>query len=295
MFSELINKTFQVTKKLGSGGCAEIFEGVNILTKEKVAIKVEKKNDQHSHLKNEANIYEYLLNQTEVPPFIPKTYQYFSNEENNFLVMDLLGPSLSDLFKRCGKSFSLKTVLMIALLNLRILEFVHSKDLVHRDIKPNNFLIGKGDKCNQLYLIDFGYSKKYRLENGSHIPLKIYSHLTGTTRYASINNHLCLEQSRRDDLETLGYSWIYLLKGGLPWQGLKAPKNVKNQKVKEKKMVVPVDELCYGIPTEFETYINYCRKLEFEEAPDYMYLKSLFQKLFDEKSFLFDYKFSWNS
>ena len=294
MLPKIISKPFKIIKKLGSGGCADIFEGINLLNNQKVAIKIEKKNS--SLLKIESNIYSYLHNQECCPECIPHVYDYFrDDDQTNILIMDLLGPSLSDLFKKCGKTFSLKTVLMVAIINLKIMEFVHGSDVLHRDIKPNNFLIGRGKKNNRIYLIDYGYSKKFILENGKHIPMNNYSHITGTTRYASINNHLFLEQSRRDDLETLGYSWIYLLKGELPWQNLKAPKRQRFQRVKEKKMQITEEELCFGIPMEFATYIKYCKKLGFEEPPDYNDLKNLFQKLFDEKFFVFYYKFCWSS
>lgn len=295
MFPEILDKTFRISKKLGSGGCGEIYEGLNIFTNKLVAIKIEKNNPSRSYLKQEAFIYDYLHNQNDVQSFIPKTYGFFNTNEHNFLVMELLGPNISELFKKCKKSFTLKTVLMLAILNLKIIEYIHSKKLVHRDIKPNNFLIGLGAQQNQLYMIDFGYTKKFITENGDHLPLKKYSHLTGTVRYASINNHLFLEQSRRDDLETLGYSLIYLLKGELPWQKIKGSKIEKNQKIKEIKMKTSVKDLCFEAPKEFAEYLNYCKNLDFEEEPDYSYLKNLFQELIDEKNFKFDNKFCWET
>ncbi len=290
-----MNNYFRLKKKLGSGGCGDIYEGLNILTNTMVAIKVEKNIPSRSYLKQEAFIYDYLHKQKDVETFIPKIYDFFNTNEHNFLVMDMLGPNISELFKKCKKSFSLKTVLMLAIHKLNIIEYIHSKELVHRDIKPNNFLIGLGSQKNKLFLIDFGYTKKFIMENGEHIPTKKYTHLTGTVRYANINNHLFLEQSRRDDLETLGYSLVYLLKGELPWQKIKGPKSEKNQKIKDIKIKTSVEKLCLGIPMEFPEFLNYCKKLEFEELPDYIYLKKLFQNLFDEKGYIFDNKFCWDS
>merc|ERR1719174_983107 len=178
---------------------------------------------------------------------------------------------------------------------LRRIELMHSKSYIHRDIKPDNFLIGKGQKSNIVYVIDFGLAKKYRnpqtLEHG---PYREDKKLTGTARYASINAHIGLEQSRRDDMESLGYVLMYFNRSSLPWQGLKAAtKKQKYEKISEKKMSTPVDVLCKGYPAEFAMYINYCRGLRFEEAPDYMYLRQLFRILFRTLSHQYDYIFDW--
>jgi casein kinase 1 len=163
-------------------------------------------------------------------------------------------------------SFALqRTVLMIADQTLLRIEYIHSKSFIHRDIKPDNFLMGLGRRSNIVYIIDFGLAKRYRdPKTHVHIMYRENKHLTGTPRYASINNHLGIEQSRRDDLESLGYVFMYFLRGSLPWQGLRAnTKKQKYQKIMEKKMATPIDLLCKGFPDEFRIYFEYCRALRF--------------------------------
>ncbi|XP_044463985.1 casein kinase 1-like protein 1 isoform X2 [Mangifera indica] len=209
--------------------------------------------------------------------------------------MDLLGPSLEDLFNFCSRKLSLKTVLMLADQMINRVEFVHSKSFLHRDLKPDNFLMGLGRRANQVYIIDFGLAKKYRdSSTHQHIPYRENKNLTGTARYASMNTHLGIEQSRRDDLESLGYVLMYFLRGSLPWQGLKAgTKKQKYEKISEKKVSTSIEALCRGYPTEFASYFHYCRSLRFDDKPDYAYLKRIFRDLFIREGFQFDYVFDW--
>eukprot|EP00825_Cyclidium_porcatum_P048235 TRINITY_DN803_c0_g1_i2.p1 TRINITY_DN803_c0_g1~~TRINITY_DN803_c0_g1_i2.p1 ORF type:complete len:468 (-),score=109.82 TRINITY_DN803_c0_g1_i2:99-1502(-) len=226
---------------------------------------------------------------------IPTLYWFGQAQGCNALVMDLLGPSLEDLFNLCQRKFSLKTVLMLTDQLIQRVEAVHSKRYIHRDIKPDNFLIGLGKKSNTLYVIDYGLGKKYQdSKTHQHIPYRENKNLTGTARYASVNAHLGIEQSRRDDLEGIGYVIIYLLKGYLPWQGIKANnKQEKYNKIMEKKMSTPVEILCKGLPIEFSTYLNYCRSLRFEDKPDYLYLRKMFKDLFYREGYEWDYVFDW--
>ena len=162
-------------------------------------------------------------------------------------------------------------------------------------MKPDNFLIGVNKKASTVFLIDFGLAKKYRdPRTHQHIPYKENKNLTGTARFASVNAHLGLEQSRRDDMEAIGYVLMYLLRGSLPWQGLKAnTKHEKYHKIMEKKMTTPVEVLCKGFPMEFSTYLNYCRALRFEDKPDYNYLRRLFKELYQREGFDPDAAFDW--
>jgi len=211
--------------------------------------------------------------------------------------MDLLGPSLEDLFNLCNRKFTVKTVLMLADQMIARIEVLHSKSFVHRDIKPDNFLIGVGKRRNQVYIIDFGLAKMYRdLKTHQHIPYKGNKLLTGTARYASVNTHLGIEQGRRDDLESLGYVLMYFLRGSLPWQGLHATdKKHKYDLISEKKMSTPVEMLCQSFPQEFVLYLNYTRSLRFDDKPDYAYLRKLFSELFVRKGFTFDLVYDWTA
>jgi casein kinase 1/casein kinase I family protein HRR25 len=211
------------------------------------------------------------------------------------MVLDLLGPSLEDLFNYCGRRFQLKTVLMLADQLLSRLEYVHTKSFIHRDVKPDNFLIGLGKRQSVIHIIDFGLAKKYRdPRSHQHIPYRENKNLTGTARYASINTHIGIEQSRRDDLESLGYVLMYFIRGSLPWQGLKAnTKKQKYERIMDRKMSTSTEQLCKGYPTEFRSYFEYCRSLRFEDRPDYAYLKRLFKELFYRKGFQYDNMFDW--
>jgi casein kinase 1 delta len=175
------------------------------------------------------------------------------------------------------------------------IEFMHSKGYLHRDIKPDNFLMGLGRKANQVYVIDFGLAKRYRdSTTNRHIPYRENKNLTGTARYASRNTHLGIEQSRRDDLESIGYVLLYFLRGSLPWQGLKAAtKKQKYDKISEKKLSTPIEALCKSHPAEFSSYFHYCHSLTFDQRPDYSFLRRLFRDLFDREGYQFDYVYDW--
>ncbi|KAL3726955.1 hypothetical protein ACJRO7_031803 [Eucalyptus globulus] len=287
----VIGGKFKLGRKIGSGSFGELYLGINVQSGEEVAIKLESVKTKHPQLHYESKIYMLLQGGTGIPHL-----KWFGVEgEYNVMVIDLLGPSLEDLFNYCNRKFSLKTVLMLADQLINRVEYMHSRGFLHRDIKPDNFLMGLGRKANQVYIIDYGLAKKYRdLQTHKHIPYRENKNLTGTARYASVNTHLGVEQSRRDDLESLGYVLMYFLRGSLPWQGLKAgTKKQKYDKISEKKMLTPIEVLCRSYPSEFTSYFHYCRSLRFEDKPDYSYLKRLFRDLFIREGYQFDYVFDW--
>ncbi|XP_010536868.1 PREDICTED: casein kinase 1-like protein 1 [Tarenaya hassleriana] len=286
-----VGNKFRLGRKIGSGSFGEIYLGTNIQTNEEIAIKFENVKTRHPQLLYESKLYRILQGGTGVP-----NIKWFGVEgDYNVLVMDLLGPSLEDLFNFCSRKLSLKSVLMLADQMINRVEFFHSKSFLHRDLKPDNFLMGLGRRANQVYIIDFGLAKKYRdSTTHQHIPYRENKNLTGTARYASMNTHLGIEQSRRDDLESLGYILMYFLRGSLPWQGLKAgTKKQKYERISEKKVSTSIEALCRGYPSEFASYFHYCRSLRFDDKPDYAYLKRIFRDLFIREGFQFDYVFDW--
>lgn len=315
----IVGGKYKLVRKIGSGSFGDVYRAINITNGEEVAVKVESQKARHPQLRKESTLYKILQGGVGIPHI-----RWYGQEKNyNVLVMDLLGPSLEDLFNFCSRRFTMKTVLMLADQMISRIEYVHTKNFIHRDIKPANFLMGIGRPCNkcsesperkrkrsmtvntyqdpsfsglnQLFLIDFGLAKKYRDNwTGQHIPYREGQNLTGTARYASINAHLGIEQSRRDDMESLGYVLMYFNRTSLPWQGLQAAtKKQLFEKITEKKMSTPVEDLCKGFPAEFAMYLNYCRGLHFEEAPDYMYLRQLFRILLRTLYHQCDYTFDW--
>lgn len=235
----IVGGKYRLVRKIGSGSFGDIYLGINIANGEEVAVKLESQKARHPQLLYESKVYKILHSGVGIPHI-----RWFGHERDyNVLVMDLLGPSLEDLFNFCSRRFTMKTVLMLADQMISRIEYVHNKNFIHRDIKPDNFLMGIGRHCNKLFLIDFGLAKKFRdSRTRQHIPYREDKNLTGTARYASINAHLGIEQSRRDDMESLGYVLMYFNRTSLPWQGLKAAtKKQKYERISEKKMSTPVE------------------------------------------------------
>ena len=242
----------------------------------------------------------------------PEMYWYGQQDDYNVMIFELLGPSLEDLLVFCGRRFSIKTCLMIMDQLLSRLEVLHSKGLLHRDVKPQNFLMGSRTNGNTVYMTDFGLSREYNanLDGIEHQTLT-RGRLIGTTRYASIRGHSgqgvygdrCKQyltliitpvQSQKDDLESLGYMMVSFAQGRLPWQGLKASTGIeKDQLVMEKKMALSAEALCHGLPTEFAEYMRYVKSLKQGGGPDYAKLRKMFRGVARRHGMEYDNIFDW--
>ncbi|EDV95467.1 casein kinase I [Drosophila grimshawi] len=268
---------YTVHGQFDSGSFGDIYLATSLYNGEDVAIKMERADAPHKQLAYEYRVYKAIR-----PALgLPQIYYFCERTEYRALVMELLGPSLDHLFELCSRQFTMKTVLMLADEMVQRLEQVHSRGFVHRDVKPRNILIGRNLSCKRLHLIDFGLSKKcWDPITSTHIPYREDRTLTGTARFTSINSHEGLEQSRRDDLISMGYMLIYFLRGKLPWQGIRAStKHQKYERIYEMKQSVSNEVLCQGLPSEFAMYLNYCYQLAFDAEPDYKMVRKMFRQL----------------
>lgn len=296
--SKLINGHYLIDKCVGKGSFGEVYIGYDQQNKHLVAIKVSESSKAHI-LKHEYQIYLDLMKSPK-PPLIPQVYWYGDMVDqigtSSVMVMKYLGSSLEYLLNTyCAGKFSLKTTLIVSLQIFDLLMRLHSCGYVHRDIKPDNFLVGLGPERSKIFLIDFGLAKRFKTGERIHIKPCENKKLTGTARYASINSHSRLELSRRDDLESLGYLMVYFLKGKLPWQGIPAnSKEEKYQKIGDMKSTYKLNILCEGVPTEIYNFLAHVRSLEFKQKPNYHYLRSLLINTFNRMDYDYDCHYDWD-
>lgn len=264
----IVNNKYKILDKIGQGSFGFIYKGENCRTKEYVAIKVESIQSNFKLLKNESKIYQYLVNNEGFP-----IVKWFGKDNcNYYMVINLLGESLQSLMTR-KQTFSLKLVLQIGIQIINLLKVLHEYGFIHRDVKPDNFLLGLNNKSKQIHIIDFGFCKSYLID-GKHIDSsQKSSNLLGTPNFASINAHHFYELSRRDDLESLGYMLLYFYNGGkLTWSDINS-----NEIIMIMKSCLTVDESEEDKNIIFE-FISIVRRLEFKQTPDYealiMVLKS---------------------
>ena len=291
LIGELLFGKYLIVKKLGQGSFGSIYSAKE--NNNWYAIKFENKNNGQALLENEANIMKYLNS-----PKVPSLKSFGYSGDYNVLVMELMGKSLEDIFESLPtKKMSIRCVCNLGYQMVDMLEFIHSRHIIHRDIKPDNFIMGRGSKSKYLYMIDFGLSKKYRSPTTlKHYPLIQKKKLTGTARYASVNALKGMTQSRRDDLEAVGYVLMYFLIGRLPWQGqVNKNKSQRYLRIMEIKRDTTPQELCRGFPQEFEEYVSYTRNLEYEEDPNYNMLKELFLKVLKNDGHILDYYYDWDN
>lgn len=284
---------YQVGRRIGSGSFGNVYAGTDIETGEQVAVKSEASFTKQTNLLSEARIYKSLAGRRGFA-----SIRHCGMEaRHNVLVTDLLGASLDSLLSLNGRSFSLKTCLMLGDQLLERLEALHELGYVHRDLKPQNILMGRGEGAHMPHLIDFGLSKRFQnAENMRHIEYRENKAVVGTPSFASTGAMKGCEQGRRDDLESLGYVLVFLLRGSLPWQGVTtATTRARYQMMLQMKMSTPVEELCGGLEGQetLREYFAYCRGLAFQECPDYTYLRRLFKDLLLDRGHGYDFVYDW--
>jgi serine/threonine protein kinase len=280
---------YKAIKKLGEGSFGKVYKAE--YNGENYAIKMEHKTKEQGLLELEATIMSYLKG-----PNIPYIKSYGYSGDFNVLVMQLLDKSLEDLINKYS-TFSSKTVAMLGYQMVNILQYIHDRHIIHRDIKPDNFVMGAKEDNAKLYILDFGLAKKYRSSRTLiQCPYIKKKKLTGTARYASIHALEAYEQSRRDDLESVGYVLMYFLRGNLPWQGLKVrSKEDRYKKILERKKETSSEDLCKNYPHEFFEYVDYTRNLEYEENPDYDFLRQKFKDVLKGLNEEMDYIYDWTT
>ena len=257
----IIANKYKLIKGIGEGAFGQIYEAENIRTRERIAMKSEPLDSVFKMLKYETKIYQYLNNQSG----FPQVKWFGVHQDRYFMALTLLGSSLKNIKENADSNpFSLFNILLISKKMVERLEFIHSKGVIHRDIKPDNFLM----KDDELYLIDFGLCKKWKTDEGSHIALRSERNPLGTANYISVNVQQGIEPSRRDDLESVGYIILFLLlKREMPWSSCQNHQEIAQQKIQL---------LEQNVPEFLKSYLTYCRSLGFYERPDYEYLKNIF-------------------
>jgi serine/threonine protein kinase len=280
---------FVLKRKLGAGSFGEVYEAEDTEQHQRVAVKLESMDAKIPQLVHESHVYTALQDCIGIAPL------FWSGSEESFngMAISLLGKSLADL--AADHHLSLKTMLMLIPQMLSCVEQLHRRDLIHRDIKPENFAMGRGASASQVFIIDFGLAKRFRSRRTrEHIQFADGRKLVGTARYASVAAMRGCEQSRRDDMEALGFVWLFLLRGWLPWMGLARHNGPhKFQKVLAVKEATSFEDLCSGLPDEFVKYFRAVRQLGFQDEPEYAAYRKMFRKLFISLGYIADFAYEW--
>ena len=289
---QVINKKYKISHQINKGSFGLLYKAKDLETDLDVAVKIEPYSLSKKYLIKEARI----LNMLQKSHHVPRIFWCGSKPNSSFLVMELLGKNLDELFLQCGRKLSLKTVLMLADQMISNLEFIHSKGFLHRDINPRNICVGLAEKSSIFYSIDFGLSSNFR-ELTMNDQLKEDFPFVGTLNFASVKSHKGSEQTCSDDLESLFYVIIYFLRGKLPWENIaneKCDLKRKIEEIKQEKINTKTEELCQDLPEELIECINYIRGLEFYTKPDYKFLKKKCEKLYAKKYGAYDFQYDWS-
>jgi serine/threonine protein kinase len=276
----MIANKYILIEKINEGSFGSVFKAENKRTKEIVAIKFENKSEYKKSLKNEAKIYQYL---GRLDGF-PQLKMFGTTDKVNYLVMELLGNTLLDYITHY-KALSLKTVLVLGIQIIKRIQSLHDNYLLHRDIKPSNFVFGNGNDINKLFMVDFGFSKRYDY-NGKHIEEKNIKNIIGSPNFVSLNVHNKIEPTRRDDIESCIYIILTMLRGRLEWFN----KTNMNEIIQLKKQILSIEE----VPSFIKIMLYYVRSMKFDEKPDYDYLINLMVTEFNNNEYINDGKFEWS-
>ncbi|CAH1163258.1 unnamed protein product [Phaedon cochleariae] len=267
----VVKERWKVVKKIGGGGFGEIYEGLDLITREQVALKVESARQPKQVLKMEVAVLKKLQGKEHICRFIGCG----RNDRFNYVVMQLQGRNLAELRRAQPRAaFSLSTTLRLGLQILRSIESIHSVGFLHRDIKPSNFSMGRLPyNCRKVYMLDFGLARQYTTATGEVRAPRAAAGFRGTVRYASINAHKNREMGRHDDLWSLFYMLVEFVNGQLPWRKVKDKEQVGLMKEKYDHRL-----LLKHLPSDLKQFLDHIQSLEYADKPDYQMLISLFER-----------------
>ncbi|CAG4967887.1 unnamed protein product [Colias eurytheme] len=267
----VVKERWKVIKKIGGGGFGEIYEGLDLVTQEQVALKVESARQAKQVLKMEVAVLKKLQGKEHVCRFIGCG----RNARFNYVVMQLQGRNLAELRRAQPRgAFSLSTTLRLGIQILKAIDSIHSVGFLHRDIKPSNFSIGRHpSNCRRVYMLDFGLARQYTTSTGAVRPPRAAAGFRGTVRYASINAHKNKEMGRHDDLWSLFYMLVEFVNGQLPWRKIKDKEQVGLMKEKYDHRL-----LLKHLPSELRQFLEHVQALEYADAPDYALLGALLER-----------------